>query len=1173
MGEPNIVTSHFMKGEYITMKRSKLVSLILSTAMLLSLVTVPAAAAEEDVPVTTSLEETTPVAAAPTPIDFPDMKDHWGAKAVDRWSGVGVLRGDQFGNFRPDDRMTRGEFATMLVNLMGYTVKAENIYADVSADAWYADAILKVTAAGVMQGDGTNANPESPITRQEAAVMLCRALNLKPTDKATTSFVDAGDIADWAKGAVAALASRGMVQGMGNNDFLPTHDINRASVAQMVSNMVSSYVTEDGATVTGEQKGLVIVAADDVKIEDATLAEALIVAPKAVDATVTLAGETKAADVVVAAEGAKVVVEKDASAASIALDAPKTSAEVAGKADLIAANADDVAVTVDKDAEVKDVNVNGEGADVTVAGKVDNVTVADTAKDTDITVEQGATVDKVDNNAEGTSIDGKGKIANLASDKDVELAKDTTVSKIENTGDEAIKVGDKEIKPDSSSSSSSTPSSNGGVGGGSSTSYKYKVSVASATGGKVTADVTQTNTADTEVTLTVTPDPQKGSTMPYVLKNLTVMNGETAVDVTENKFTMAEEGTYTVTAEFVQPITKAVMYVANGTDKTAADMEADGYTPEGDVTDAILKDYPYFFIGMTKNTAEGVGPYTISDFKITANGKNVDLPTGWGTPSSIFKFASAYVSNEKPSIDPHEGADMLNLTGSAYAFVLTFKVDTAEYELTCDYVKPGVTAADLKTVTFKTSTGKVIASYKGTAEETVTAPAHPELDGYYFTGWDKTVTEGEDYTIGEGGEVTANYIQVTNTTLSVRANGPEGNHEPVVENFEYSKVYTAAGLSMKGSKITVDAAKLIAMVNSTDETTAANLAHIKGNGSLANDVVFGVAYKTPTGAKKVAFAGTLGGLSSATNYRELATHPSCYDNTLISYIPVATVNPATKLVTFATEGDSDYCKWVDDDNNIVAVTKTVIEVETTNMPQMTVTFKDGDKTVSTVKVDYNSAEWALADAPVNGNNIFLGWFDGETKVTAAKALTADLTLTAKWQEVIELTVTPYDFSCPDGERQYITYTLKNSDEPFYIAGSTVEKCEFRNNRQADGEWTEDTYVELFTGNINDDNAFEGMDKEHQLGWTVSRRDAKTTAYWRFTGKDGKIYIATFEVPAKIANPTNVVWGDTLISADKPVTAIPVSVPVTPEEGEENPEEGGEENPEEGDQTPEESGEG
>lgn len=395
------------------MKRSKAVSLLLSGAMVLSLAGVPAAAVGSG------------------PVDFKDMEGHWSAEAVDRWSAAGILRGDENGNFLPDKEMTRAEFAQMLDNLMGYTVKAENRYGDVPNDAWYTDAILKLTAAGVMEGDGTNAMPTASISREQAAVLLCRALYLEPGDKAGIPFDDAYQVSSWAKDAVAALARRNMIAGVGENNFAPALDINRSSVAQMVHNMVSAYVTEDGAAVTGEQKGIVIVAAGDVRVDSAALSESLLLAPKAAGATVTLSGKTTAAQVVLAAEGGKVAVGKDAAVTRAAVEAPK--------------------------------------AELAVFGKVENVAVAASASEAVIAVEKDGAITSMETAADKVRVEGSGKIGTLTvtGGQEVTVGKETKVEKVVNQSRFSITVGNKEVKPGASLGEGS--SSGGSSGSGSDT--------------------------------------------------------------------------------------------------------------------------------------------------------------------------------------------------------------------------------------------------------------------------------------------------------------------------------------------------------------------------------------------------------------------------------------------------------------------------------------------------------------------------------------------------------------------------------------------------------------------------------------------------------------------------------------------------------------------------------
>lgn len=396
---------------------------------------------------------------------FDDVNGHWGQASVERWAGYGVLNGDNFGNFNPDKQMTRAEFATMLANMMGYTAKASSSFGDVASDAWYADAVLKLAAAGVMLGDNNgNANPNKPISRAEAAVMLCRAFNIQPSNSGL-NFADSGDVADWAKGSMAALAEKGMMNGVGNNQLAPLANITRASVAKLVDNMVSEYVTES-KEITGTVNGIVLVVGSaEVTVKDATLTENLIVAPKAEGAEVTLTGSTTASDVYVDA-AASVKVDAQASAGEVQLSAPKAAAEVAGKADTVTTTADaaDATVTVAKDATVSKVEVAAPNTGLNVAGKVDNVNVASSATGTEVKTESGAAVSNVTTSANDVKVSGNGKVENVTANGGT-ASVTTPGTNVENKTDSAdnVTANGKPVPP--SGGGTTTPTKPGGSGG------------------------------------------------------------------------------------------------------------------------------------------------------------------------------------------------------------------------------------------------------------------------------------------------------------------------------------------------------------------------------------------------------------------------------------------------------------------------------------------------------------------------------------------------------------------------------------------------------------------------------------------------------------------------------------------------------------------------------------
>ncbi len=106
--------------------------------------------------------------------------------------GYGVIQGDG-GYFRPDDAITRAEVAQVTQNVIGYIDKANNKFTDVSVSDWFADAVLRLVAAGTLTGNGDGTmTPNNYMTREEAMTMLARAygLTVENSQAGITQYAD-----------------------------------------------------------------------------------------------------------------------------------------------------------------------------------------------------------------------------------------------------------------------------------------------------------------------------------------------------------------------------------------------------------------------------------------------------------------------------------------------------------------------------------------------------------------------------------------------------------------------------------------------------------------------------------------------------------------------------------------------------------------------------------------------------------------------------------------------------------------------------------------------------------------------------------------------------------------------------------------------------------------------
>lgn len=244
--------------------RKKIVSIILSLAMVISLMPMALAAGS----------------------GYQDTDGHWAETAIDRWSGYGILEGDS-GNFNPDGALTRAQMAAILSRLLNLPDAPDAGFSDVKPDDWFAEYINKCAAAGIMLGDNGKANPNEPITRQQAIVMIARALGIQPIENPDlTKYADAAQVSAYAQGYVAALIEAGIVGGVTADLLAPQANINRASTVTILDRTIGTYANEAGQTVKADGNGLTLIVAKDVKLIDVPEGARIVVADGATGLTV-----------------------------------------------------------------------------------------------------------------------------------------------------------------------------------------------------------------------------------------------------------------------------------------------------------------------------------------------------------------------------------------------------------------------------------------------------------------------------------------------------------------------------------------------------------------------------------------------------------------------------------------------------------------------------------------------------------------------------------------------------------------------------------------------------------------------------------------------------------------------------------------------------------------------
>ena len=139
----------------------------------------------------------------------------------------GVTAGTSATTFSPNAPVTRAQMVTFLWRAYGSPkATGSNPFADISADAWYYDAVLWAVANGVTVGtSATTFSPDAPVTRSQAVTFQWRAAGSPVV--AGDSFDDVAADAYYA-GAVTWAVANGITNGTGGNKFSPEVAVTRA---------------------------------------------------------------------------------------------------------------------------------------------------------------------------------------------------------------------------------------------------------------------------------------------------------------------------------------------------------------------------------------------------------------------------------------------------------------------------------------------------------------------------------------------------------------------------------------------------------------------------------------------------------------------------------------------------------------------------------------------------------------------------------------------------------------------------------------------------------------------------------------------------------------------------------------------------------------------------------
>ena len=176
--------------------------------------------------------------------NFSDVKGRWSERAIASLVDKQIMSGYSNGTFKPEQKITREEFAVIAYNYMTYqgmtTVEGAAPFADeAKISTWARQAVHALAAAGYMKGGNYNMfNPKQYVTRGEAVNVLYRIMTgVKVTNQSQDNLEDKAftNIKD-VYGSVKAFANDGIMYWQGNKLHIGVKDVkNRQKLADAIA--------------------------------------------------------------------------------------------------------------------------------------------------------------------------------------------------------------------------------------------------------------------------------------------------------------------------------------------------------------------------------------------------------------------------------------------------------------------------------------------------------------------------------------------------------------------------------------------------------------------------------------------------------------------------------------------------------------------------------------------------------------------------------------------------------------------------------------------------------------------------------------------------------------------------------------------------------------------------
>ena len=200
-----------------------------------------------------------------------DIQGHWAEKNIKSLVEKGAITGYPGGQFKPNANITRAEVIVVLVKSLGHQGRAESIdtsnlpFADVSSGHWVGKYLAVALERRIVPEDKAF-RPSDKATRAEIATMIissmgkkeqAEALTLRPRFSEELTFKDVPSN-HWAASFITLANKEEIIKGYEDKTFKPNKSVTRAEAVTMTVRMLEKMGKAPSSAEEGEYSGLII---------------------------------------------------------------------------------------------------------------------------------------------------------------------------------------------------------------------------------------------------------------------------------------------------------------------------------------------------------------------------------------------------------------------------------------------------------------------------------------------------------------------------------------------------------------------------------------------------------------------------------------------------------------------------------------------------------------------------------------------------------------------------------------------------------------------------------------------------------------------------------------------------------------------------------------------------